>query len=262
MKIPIAFTYKFVKLLGLLNTSKSGPPKSMMYFIGKGGPDDIGAKFVEYFKQYGGLKSTHKILDVGCGAGRMALPLTNFLTSGHYEGFDLFKDGIMWCKKNISSKFSNFNFKIIDLYNKNYNPNGKIKPSKLKFPYSQNTFDFVCANSIFTHIPPGDFEHYISEIKNILNQGGTFFCTFFIMNSESQELINKKQTSLYFQFFDGNEFATLENKLPEHAIAYKEKYIKKILEKNGFKDIIIHYGNWCNRKKFLDSQDIIIATKS
>lgn len=262
MKIPISFVYKFVKLMDLFNKSKNYPPKSMLYFTGAGGPDDVGKSFVDFFKMYGNLKPTDSILDVGCGVGRMAIPLTRFLTTGNYEGFDLFKDGIVWSKKNITKKFPNFNFQTVDLYNKNYNPLGKIHPSKFKFPYSLNAFDFICANSVFTHLLPMDFEHYVSEIKNVIKKNGIFFSTFFIMNPESEELIHQNKTSFHFNFFKNNEYATLENKLLEHAIAYKESYIENILKKNDFKNITIYPGNWCGRKKSLSGQDIIIATKS
>ncbi|QLK35236.1 hypothetical protein H0H25_02560 [Flavobacterium psychrophilum] len=48
----------------------------------------------------------------------MAIPFTNYLsTTGKYEGFDIVKIGIDWCTKNISSRFPNFNFKLIPLKN-------------------------------------------------------------------------------------------------------------------------------------------------
>ena len=261
MKIPISFTYKAVKIKNLFNKAKSKPSNSMLYFTGGGESDNIGEEFVNYFTQYGNLKSTDTLLDVGCGAGRMAIPLTTFLTSGYYEGFDLFKDGVIWCKKNISSEFPNFNFQVIDVYNKNYNPFGKIKSSELKFPYSENSFDFVCTNSVFTHLLPKDFENYVSEIQNIIKKNGTFFSTFFIMNQESEELINQNKSLFQFKYSNTNEFAALENKLIEHAIAYKESYIKEILKRNGFENITIYFGSWCGRKNFLSMQDIVIAKK-
>ena len=38
-----------------------------------------------------GLKPEHRVLDIGCGVGRVALPLTRYLTSGTYDGFDIVK---------------------------------------------------------------------------------------------------------------------------------------------------------------------------
>ena len=262
MKIPIAFSYKAMKIKNLFNKTQSKSTKEMLYFTGEGESDIIGKEFVNYFIKYGNLKPTDTLLDVGCGVGRMAIPLTKFLTSGHYEGFDLFKDGIIWCKKNINSKFPNFNFQVIDVYNKNYNPFGKYKSSELKFPYSKNSFDFICANSVFTHLLPKDFENYVSEIQSTIKKNGVFFSTFFIMNKESEDLIAQNKSLLQFKYFNTNEFATLKDKLMEHAIAYKESYIKEILKQNGFQDITIYFGNWCGRKNFLSMQDIIIAKKS
>ena len=36
------------------------------------------------------LSPDHRVLDIGCGTGRMAIPLTSFLSKkGSYEGFDI-----------------------------------------------------------------------------------------------------------------------------------------------------------------------------
>ena len=82
------------------------------------------------------------------------------------------------------------------------------------------------------------------------------------MNKESEDLIAQNKSLLQFKYFNTNEFATLKDKLMEHAIAYKESYIKEILKQNGFQDVTIYSGNWCGRKNFLSMQDIIIAKKS
>ena len=49
----------------------------------------MGRRFLEQFVALGGLKPDHHVLDVGCGIGRMALPLTTFLSAGgEYREFD------------------------------------------------------------------------------------------------------------------------------------------------------------------------------
>ncbi len=57
------------------------PPRSMI-FIGDGDYEKTGTEFLEYFKDLGKLKPTDKVLDVGCGIGRMSVPLTKYLSSG------------------------------------------------------------------------------------------------------------------------------------------------------------------------------------
>ena len=62
-----------------------------------------GEEFLRYFVELGDLTPKGRILDVGCGIGRMAVPLTKYLDQeGSYEGFDIVEKGIRWCKKNVS----------------------------------------------------------------------------------------------------------------------------------------------------------------
>ena len=84
-------------------------------------------------------ESDFKVLDIGCGIGRMAAPLATFLSpEGSYDGTDIVKDGIDWCNEKINSKYPNFRFWLDDIYNSRYNPNGLYKASEYEFPF-ENT---------------------------------------------------------------------------------------------------------------------------
>jgi len=160
------------------------PPKRMI-FVGDGEFKKVGEVFLQYFIQFGELKPNERVLDVGCGIGRMAVPLTTYLEErANYEGFDIVADGINWCRNNISSKFPNFHFQLADVFNKNYNPNGQHKASEYKFPYENESFDFIFLTSVFTHILPQDLKNYFSEISRVLKRNGRCLITFFLLNKE------------------------------------------------------------------------------
>lgn len=128
---------------------------------------------------------------MGCGIGRKTIPLTKYLDkTGRYEGFDIIKTEVDLCKKRISTKYPNFHFQRVDIFNECYNPKGKYKASEFKFPFENEFFDFVVLGSIFTHMLPEDIENYLSEIARVLKKGGRFLITFFLLNKESLELIN------------------------------------------------------------------------
>ena len=83
-----------------------------------------------------GLKPDERVLDAGCGIGRIAVPLTEYLDeSGGYEGFDIAPEGIAWCRENITPRYPNFRFQVADIYNKSYNPEGSQKADEYEFPY-------------------------------------------------------------------------------------------------------------------------------
>jgi ubiquinone/menaquinone biosynthesis C-methylase UbiE len=141
--------------------------------VGGGDFEKIGKEILQTLIEIGGLKPSERVLDVGCGVGRVAIPLTKYLKdNGSYEGFDVVPKEIKWCQKNISPRFPNFNFQLADVYNKAYNPYAKHEASKYKFPYDDDTFDFVFLTSVFTHMLTKDMENYLSEIVRVLKKGG------------------------------------------------------------------------------------------
>ena len=74
------------------------PPPELVQYVG-GDFQKVGKEFMNHFIQIGALQSNEKVLDVGCGVGRMAVPLMNYLTDdGAYYGFDLFKMGLIGVK--------------------------------------------------------------------------------------------------------------------------------------------------------------------
>ena len=240
------------------------PPRRLMF----DGPRDIqtfkknGEEFLRYYINLCNLKPNEKILDVGSGIGRKTIPLTQYLDeNGKYEGVDIVKVGIEWCQKNISNKYPNFHFQLVDVYNKTYNPKGKYKASEFRFPFENDTFDFVVLGSVFTHMLPGDMENYFSEIARVLKRGGRCLISFFLLNKESLELINEKKSTLDFKY-EMKNYRSVNAHTPEIAVCYDEVFVLGLYETYGLKiNEPIHYGSWCERKDFLSYQDIIIATK-
>lgn len=244
------------------------PPTRLMMIDGSRHALDFkknGEKFLRYFIELCDLKPSEKVLDVGCGVGRKAVPLTKYLDKhGRYEGFDIIKVGIEWCRKNISTRYPNFHFHLADLFNKRYNPQGKYKASEYRFPFENETFDFVVLASVFTHMLPEDVENYFSEIARVLTRDGRCLITFFLLKEEALELINTKKSTLDFKYEMG-KYRTINANVPEEAVCYDEVFILSLYEKYGLEvNEPIHYGSWCERgdSSYQDTaQDIIIATK-
>ena len=235
------------------------PPERI--FVGDGDFKLTGDTFRNYFIELGGLKPDSTVLDVGCGIGRMAIPLTQYLSSkGEYWGFDVVKDGIDWCTEKITSRFPNFHFQLSDIHNQLYNPNGKYDAETYKFPYPKDTFDFVFLTSVFTHMLPKRLENYLSEIVRVLKPDGNCFITYFLLNTESIDLIMQGASSQDFKYLV-DECLSVDKIRPEIAIAYPEDIIKRFYKQYGLEILVpIQYGNWCGREKFLSYQDIIIGT--
>ncbi len=239
---------------------KNVPPRGCIY-IGRGDFIKIGKEIANLFISLGGLKPDFRVLDVGCGIGRLAIPLLDYLNEeGSYEGFDIVKKGIKWCKNNISSKNPKFNFKLIDISNDLYNAQGKFKAKDFKFPYQDNEFDFVFLTSVFTHMGIKEVENYVSEISRVLKQGRTCFATFFIYNDKIIELMQKGRTAMNFKYDFGN-YRLYNKKVQSANVAYSENYLYELYENNSLEITAIYYGKWSGMKEYTDYQDIVIARK-
>jgi ubiquinone/menaquinone biosynthesis C-methylase UbiE len=223
---------------------------------------EIGKEFFNYFIDYGGLKKSDRVLDIGCATGRMALPLTSFLSKeGSYIGFDLQQKQIDWAKKNITTKFPNFEFHKVDVVNPIYSDEGE-KAEGFIFPYEDSSFDFIFLTSVFTHMLPEDVEHYLSEIQRVLKIGGRCFSTFFLINNESKDLLKNGFSTIDFQYPVG-ECLTDNLDAPEEAIAYKEEIVRAMLKSKNLEIIEpIKFGSWCGREEYLSYQDIILTSKA
>jgi len=236
------------------------PPRGKI-FTGPGDYVKLGEKFLGYFKELGGLKPGHKVLDIGCGIGRMALPLTGYLsTEGSYDGFDIVKSGINWCNKHIASRYPNFRFQYTGLYNSLYNTADKADAGNFVFPYPDQRFDFVFLTSVFTHMMPAEVEQYINEIGRVMKPGATCLMSLFIVNCESEDLMIRQPNHMNFPVNKG--FYRLHSVQVDTAnVAYDEEWLLDKLENANLKMETIKYGQWCGRTSFFDYQDLLVCSK-
>jgi cyclopropane fatty-acyl-phospholipid synthase-like methyltransferase len=114
-----------------------------------------------------GLQPHHKLLDIGCGYLRGGYLFIPYLNVGNYYGIDkepwLLKCGIgmieyegLWNKSPHISLVENFN---IDHFN--------------------TKFDFMLAQSVFSHLSPGYIYQCITNVLPWLQDNGKFYATFF-----------------------------------------------------------------------------------
>lgn len=242
------------------------PPGRLM-FVGGTRRDfrSLGNKWVQTFIRVAELKPDEQVLDVGCGNGRMAVALTQYLSpQGRYEGFDIVKAGIDWCEHNISTRFTNFGFRHADVHNAEYNPGGRLDGSQYRFPYPDESFDFVFLTSVFTHMLPRDVRHYTTEVGRVLKPTGRCLSTFFLMNPEARQLIDSGAVGSERSFrCNCGEHWTMGQEVAEAAVAYSEESVRELFRNAGLFVQRVLYGAWCGRPNpsSSHSQDIVLAGK-
>lgn len=226
------------------------------------GPTDFeatGQEFLSLFIQLANLQPNEQILEIGCGCGRMALPLTHYLSqSGSYFGMDINQKAIIWCQQHIASCYPNFQFWHADLYNKRYNPNGRYQARNYRFPFEKESFDFIFLASVCTHLLPEDTENYLREVARLLHRNGRSVVTFFLLNETQQLLANRGQNAIDFKYGAG-PYQTRSEITPESAVAYDEVFLRQVITQCGLEIVEpIHYGTWSGRLDGLSYQDIVL----
>jgi SAM-dependent methyltransferase len=244
------------------------PPKSMIFTGSVEGFAPSGSRLVDRLVEFGGLTPDSHVLDIGCGLGRLAVPLMDYLNAeGAYVGMDIVPSGIEWCNARIASSYANFTFTLADIANREYNPTGKYQAATYTFPYDDESFDLVVLVSVFTHMLTAEMEHYVDEITRVLKPGGRCFATYFLVNDESTALMESGKSSVRFKH-RVEPYWLVNRRVPELGVGYDEPYIRSVYARPAaFAEHVIHYGGWCGRRPFwsaesgLGDQDVVVATK-
>jgi len=204
-----------------------------------------------------GLEAGDRVLDIGCGSGRIAAGLANVLTTGRYEGFDVDKSRVAWAQEHID--LPHFTFRHVKVRNGMYSRRTLKRGSSFTFPYPDDSFDFAIATSLFTHLVPDDAAHYLQEAARVLDRGGTLFATFFIVDDFAASNARAGATKwLREQRPDG---AWVHDPAkPEVAIGFTPEWLDRTMAEAGLTVDAIRYGSWSGRDDPVDFQDIVIVS--
>jgi SAM-dependent methyltransferase len=203
-----------------------------------------------------GLRPEHDVLDIGCGVGRTARYLCDFLEpDARYEGFDIMEEMIAWCQAEITPRFPNFRFSFAPLFNSAYRPDHSLPTAEeFVFPYPDRSFDFVFAHSVFTHLPLPAVRNYLRQTNRVLRGGGTFYATWFTFVDQPGSHPNPLVASMHLD--PSGEFAIHDPEVPDTAVAYRVDAARAAYASAGLQiEGPIHPG-------FRRLQDAIVATKA
>jgi SAM-dependent methyltransferase len=151
------------------------PPDSLMWSVGGHNLEQflvVGEAWAQVVSRY--ATPDCRLLDIGCGCGRIARFLLNNLFISYYIGFDVIEANINWCSRYLRPAFRNrqCDFYHFDIYSKEYNPEGVIKAKEFVFPCEDASVDLAFAASLFTHLLECDADRYLSEAARVLRDGG------------------------------------------------------------------------------------------
>ena len=174
-------------------------------------------RLIDYFQ----CTLQSRILDIGCGQGRLPIGVLRVIGEINYIGIDVDLKSINWCKQYIESKHSSFKFKHLNLYNERYNKNGNKIDAGFCFDLAENTVDIIYLFSVFSHTTEEDMRVYLKDFSRILDKGGKMFFTTFVEDDVPNVSINPEN---YHLKCSG----------PLHIVRYNKDYLFSALAEYGY----------------------------
>jgi SAM-dependent methyltransferase len=216
-----------------------------------------GRRFLEAAVRHG-LRPGDDVLDLGCGVGRFAVAISEYLSpSGKYIGLDASQEAIALCNRWIAPKLGEFTFLWADVP-------GNGAAQAYSFPFEDERFDFVFSNSLFTHLLPTLAHNYIHEIGRVLRPGGRTINTIFLLNGDSlPRVVDSASPHGRLHRFEGSALVKKLDK-PERWIAHDEDLIRRAHADAALAIEDIRYGSWPGREATgpgFGAKDIIVASR-
>lgn len=239
-------------------------PPGSLHCVGDGDFRLIGAEFLGHFVRIGGLRPSDRVLDLGCGVGRMAIPLTQYLDAeqGGYDGVDIVREGIRWCGRRITPAYPRFRFHHLDLANPLYNPRGRETVAATRLPFDDAGFDFAIMTSVLTHLPAEEVAAYAFEIARVLRPGGRCFASLFLMTEAARRNLAQGQSGLAFRADEDGPAFYADPEVPLAAVAYDETALMAIFARAGLHPVgPPAYGRWSGRVEGPSFQDLCVFAR-
>jgi len=131
--------------------------------------DEIGTLQMDMLKAQG-LLPGHRLLDIGCGSLRLGVRAVAFLDAGNYWGTDL----------NAELMQAGYAQEIVPAGLAAKLPTEQLIPdADFAFPGQPRRFDFVLAQSVFTHLPLNHLRHCLARLAEHLEAPTSFLFTVF-----------------------------------------------------------------------------------
>jgi SAM-dependent methyltransferase len=233
-------------------------PPRRLWFVGDSDFRATGEEFRAHFQTFGDLASQDRVLDIGCGIGRMARVLVDQLAPprGSYDGFDVSRVGVDWCRSRYGDAPVPFRFTQLDLHHPEYNPGGTGDAASCVFPYPDASFDLAIATSVFTHLLDDAVDRYLSEVGRVLAPGGRLFATWIALDPARPPVRSRAVAA--FAPTTGVAWVG-DPAAPEAIVAYPLEWIGSRLRAHG---LVLREpyqpGTWRGRDG-VSFQDILVA---
>lgn len=163
---------------------------------------DVSAAQMALLDKYLGIDPHHTVLEIGCGPGKIAVPIAKRLTTGRFIGQDISTECIQWCAANISAAYPRASFVHADIQNDMYNPHGVESPATYRLPVDDGSVDRIILFSVFTHLFESGVQNYMREMRRVLKPNGRVLASWFILSEPGRRHAREKPGPIGVFTFD------------------------------------------------------------
>ena len=135
-------------------------PRDEAMHLAVGGEFEALGQLEKMLLSHLGLRPEDYLIDVGCGSGRLARPLSGYLT-GPYLGIDVVPELIEYARGLVGR--DDWRFELADGF---------------RIPEKDGRADIVCFFSVFTHLLHEHSYLYLAEAKRVLKPHGRIVFSF------------------------------------------------------------------------------------
>jgi len=241
----------------LADPARRAEPWAFVHNVGNGDFVEAGAQIRRNLTDHAGLTPDDRVLDIGCGNGRVAEQLAPILAGGvgAYLGFDISRAGIQACRRRFADR-PHMGFAHLDVWNGEYNPTGKLAEAETVFPAADRTIDLAFATSVFTHMRMPAVRRYLAESARVLAPEGRLAFTCFAL-----EPGRERSAMFAFQPFDATS-AVIDRRTPERAIGHRREALAAALAEAGLVPRLFLKGGWAPPADYDGGQDLFVAVKA
>jgi len=241
---------------------RSSPPTPwrVVHNVGGGDFHRTGARIFRSFKQAVNLQPGEHVLDIGCGAGRVAFPIAGYLdANGRYTGFDIAARPLAFARRHVSGA-AKFDFIHLPAANREYAVTGP-KAAQIRFPAEDASIDAALAVSVFSHLMPEDAQAYLQEAFRVLRPGGRFYLTGFFVDADIQARLESGRTGLALRPAGKGVWAA-DPRRPERAIGFDRDMFLDWAQAAGLRPHgTITPGHWSQPDPAGEFQDQLVLAK-
>jgi SAM-dependent methyltransferase len=243
------------------------PPQHLRVWVGPFADADLflksGEETVRSIISLCGLRSDARVVEIGCGCGRVATALASHLSDkGRYDGFDVAAPLIDWCREELEPLLPQFHFRLADeVFAGGHNPAGHKDAAAFAFPYADDSFDLAILCSVLTHMLPEAIDNYLRQTARVLAPGGSAFVSVLLFDRAAEIAVENGTTIFDFRHQIG-PCLTFDPGHPEEGIACGEAWFFQAIERSGLRLANVRLGNWRNVRSYAITQDYVVAHKA